>query len=507
MDAGQSKTVAFKIGHTDTIEQLFEIHNQLSVENVYSQLKEVIDCRQNELSGVKIHTPDEKLNRAFPFYQYANIMGSQWARGRSNGFRDKVQDSECLASVNPNLAWEQTKRILCYQYSTGYCPRNYLDGTINPKSSIDNGVWVSGPCYAVVNEIGNPDIILEEIPFNDGTVATVFEHLRRSYEYLYNYQGLYGLIKIWGGDWHDGMDRAGLEGKGVSILLSIQFIHFNKLFIELAKMLGENKVAEEHLKMNEDIHKKIMKYGYFKPYFCTAINDIGEYIGAPESKGAKMYLNPQSWAVIANILNKNELIDCMEYVDEYLETPYGTRFNYPMYTEYDPYIGHMTTQPQGSLINGAVYLQPLVWRLIADCILDRKDAVQMTLEKLLPWNHKHAVSYGEPYILYNFYHETETGYRAGTPGQSWRTATHSIFVRALINFIFGLKPSVEGLQINPCLPPEWKKCSIEKQFRNCTYYISFYQNSGKNEIIADGKLVEGNLLPYHDGKMLVDVYM
>ena len=331
-------------------------------------------------------------------------------------------------------------------------------------------------------------------------------------QYLYDSQGMHGLIKIWGGDWNDGMNWAGLKGNGVSVWLSIAWYRANRLFIELANLIGETELVSKHTEMGETMRQRIEKYGFDKDHYLTAINDDGKKIGAWESDACKMWLNPQSWAVMAQIALKEKLLEVMAAVDDYLECPYGTKINRPAYTECDPTIGNFTRQPAGTLLNESVYLQPLAWKIAADAILGRRDKMQMSIEKLLPWNHKYAVTVGEPYILYNFYHTDEAGYRAGTPGQSWRTATAQCFIRTMVRFVYGLVPTMEGLRLEPVLPPDWEECEITKEFRGCRYDIAYHQKKeGEGiieRIIVDSVEITGNLLPYNkDREYKVEVFL
>ena len=156
-----------------------------------------------------IHNPDENLNLAFNgFYQYSTVMGSRWARVRHNGYRDLMSDSECTGSFAPKLAWERYKRVLTYQYSNGYAPRTFIDGQIRDNNFSDCAVWITFTGFAILHELGDPALLEEEAAFNDGTTATVYEHMRRSVDFLYHFQGVNGLVKIWGGDWNDCMNMA-----------------------------------------------------------------------------------------------------------------------------------------------------------------------------------------------------------------------------------------------------------------------------------------------------------
>ena len=512
LQPGESKTVCYQIGCVSHWEDMDKVCSSLTAGTPQRLLQEVTERRLGEMDGVFIRTPDEKLNLAFNgFYKYSTNMGSRWARVRHNGYRDIVSDTECFGTFNPEYAWQRLLRILEYQYSSGYAPRTFLNGKIQPNNFSDCAVWLTFAAHALVNELGDCSLLDTEVPFNDGSRATVFEHLRRAVQYLYEFQGMHGLIKIWGGDWNDGMNMAGLQEKGVSVWLSIAWYRANKMFIELAEMKGETTLIEKHRTMGETMRQRIEDYGWDGSYYITAINDYGDKIGSKDSKEGSMYLNPQLWAVLSGIAPRERLEAIMGEVDEKLETPLGTLVNNPGYDTPDPHIGNLTMQPKGTLINQAVYLHPMAWKLAVEAIIQRPEKLQETLEKILPWNHKHAMTYGEPYILYNFYHGPETGYRAGTPGQSWRTASTAWVVKSLIRFVFGSNPCLEGLRLTPCLPPDWKECGIVKKFRGCTYDISYHQADTHiceiEKILVDGKPWCEEILPYTKGKTYrVDVY-
>ena len=139
-------------------------------------------------------------------------------------------------------------------------------------------------------------------------------------------------------------------------------------------------------------------------------------------------------------------------------------------------------------------------------MLKRADHVEKDIETILPFRNKIVAGRAEPYIMCNSYFGEQTGYRYGTPGQSWRTASGQWFQKAMVNYVFGLQPEMEGLRINPCLPPSWKNCSITKEFRGCTYHIK-YENEGTSvkEICVNGEVLNGTLLPILSGDVEVKV--
>ena len=104
----------------------------------------------------------------------------------------------------------------------------------------------------------------------------------------------------------------------------------------------------------------------------------------------------------------------------------------------------------------------------------------------------------------------EATYRYGTPGQSWRTATTQWVTKALINFVFGLKPTLEGLRLDPCLPPSWKECAITKKFRGVTYEIIYHNEAkGEKHVLINGQETKSDILPLGERgtRVCVDVYL
>lgn len=471
------------------------------IEAAYSR---VLQKFSSQIGGVKIQTPDVQLNHLFNHWlMHQTNLGSRWARVRHNGFRDMTSDNECLGAVNPDLAWERLKRVLTFQYSNGYAPRTFIDGSVRDNQFADNTVWLTFAVYSLLMERGRMDMLDELVEFNDGSQASVYEHIKRSVDFLWNFRGLHGLIKIWGGDWNDCMNKAGLQGKGVSVWLSIAWYRANSQFAEIAGLRGETADIAEADRRACEMRNIVDQWGWDGDYYLTAYTDHDEKLGSRECDEGKLFLIPQLWAVLSGISCGDKAIRAMEEVDKTLERDLGTLISWPAYTYNDNRIGIMTQKPPGTQENGGVYLHTSAWKLAVDSMLKRNDKVQEGLEKILPFNSKWAEKKAEPYILCNSYFPEEAGYRYGTPGQSWRTASGPWLVKALINYVFGLKPEMGGLRLEPCLPPDWKTCSISKNFRKATYHITYEQipnGSGIAGITANGIPCDGNLLPYVEGE-------
>lgn len=509
LEAGEEKEIVFVCGIAFSEEEMrcmvehFASSSQFAEEKKTTLKRFAEDTRQ-----VSICTPDENLNHMFEWLKHQSNLGSRWARIRHNGYRDIVSDTDCLATVNPKKALERLKRILSYQYSNGYAPRTFKDGAIKDQNFADNTVWLTFTAFSVLKELGDKSILDMTVPYNDGTEGTIYEHLKKSVDFLYHFRGHHDLIRIWGGDWNDGMNSAGLQGKGVSVWLSIAWYRANKEFGEIAKIYGRFDDFEEAQERGREMQTLIEKYGWDGEYYLDAINDEGRKIGSKECEEGKIFLIPQLWSVLSGVSKDGRDVQAMDAVEQYLSSPIGTVLLKPPYTKYDAGIGNITTKPAGSFENGGVYLHTIAWKIAADAMLKRANKVEEDIETILPFRNKVVAGRAEPYTMCNCYFGEQTGYRYGTPGQSWRTASGQWFQKAIVNYVFGLKPEMEGLRIDPCLPPSWKSCSIKKEFRGCTYHIK-YENSGTSvqEIYVNGELLQGDVLPVLVGEVDVNVVM
>lgn len=493
----------------------FQVSVALSPDEITSPTDESVETEfvamrkrfSSELGGVRIRTPWEPFDHLINGWMtYASDMGSRWARVRHNGYRDMTSDTDCLAVVNPTLAWERFKRVLSYQYQSGYAPRTFIDGEIRDNHFSDNAVWMTFTATTLVNELGNPNLLLtDRVRFNDTEEAyPVYEHLKRAIKFLYEFQGLYGLIRIWGGDWNDCVNLAGMKGKGVSVWLSIAWRRASRQFARLARLLGFEDDALWADECGRIMEERIEKYGWDEKggYYIYARTDDDIVLGGADSEEGKIFLIPQLWAVLAELPRAKQ---AMERAEEELEIPLGIRLAYPAYSHQYDYLGSIGEKAPGVQDNGGIYLHTSAWKLAVDSLLRRPDRVEEGLRKMLPFDTTYFVKCGEPYAMFNSYFAPETGYREGTPGQSWRTASSSWLLKSTVEFVFGLHAEQEGLRIEPCLPLSWTECGIQKRFRGCVYDISFHgdgEGADVLRVLVNGAEVSGNVIPPVPGETL-----
>lgn len=455
-----------------------------------------------DLGGAVFHTPNADLDHlANTWLQRVSVLGGRWARVRHTGYRDVVSDCDCLATVNPALAAKDFKRILGFQYANGYAPRTISNGAIRDNNFADCAVGIPMAAHNIAMELGPDSGFLDEVvPFNDGTAASVYEHCRRAMDFLWSFRGLHGLIRIWGGDWNDCMNYAGLEGKGSSVWLSMAWCYANRLFGELAELTGHAEDAALSRQRGREMAAIINDVAWDGEYYLCAFKDNGEKIGSHECDEGRVFLIHQLWSVLGGVVTPERLPKVLRTIDVELRDPLGTLVMKPGYSHIDWSIGFMGVKAPGIHENGGIYLHTMAWKIAAEAVLKRNGKMYETLQQTLPVRDDGTARASEPYMMSNSIFGPQTGYRYGTPGQSWRSASGQWLLKALVNFVFGLKPTPNGLRLEPCLPAEWAECRIEKRFRGAVYDIAFRHEPGRAcnriaSLLVDGAPVEGDVLP------------
>ncbi len=448
-----------------------------------------------------IETPDPTLNRFFNhFLKHQVALGTRWARVRHNGYRDICQDSSNFALIDPAVALEHFTRILSYQYASGYAPRTFIDGKAHDRAFMDNPVWISYGVHDLLMETGDLALLDRDVPFLDNGSASIYEHMKRSVDWLWQQRGLHGLIKLGGGDWNDGLDYAGLKGKGVSVWLSMAWYLANAQFAEIAGLAGKPADQAAALARGAEMKAAVNTHAWDGDRYTMAVTDDGRVLGAQDSPEAKVYLMTQAWAVMSGIADDDRARQAMATVDARLSSPIGTLILDRGYGVLDEGIGHITMKHSGVQENGGVYLHANTFKMAADALLGRNRELAEELRHLLPFGDAEFAPLREPYVLCNSYFASDIPYRHGAPGQSWGTGSAGWLVKVLVNSIFGLRPTMTGLALEPCLPPAWESCAITRRFRGAEYHIHYAKPAGvaANRIVSitvNGIPLSGTVLP------------
>ena len=194
-----------------------------------------------------------------------------------------------------------------------------------------------------------------------------------------------------------------------------------------------------------------------------------------------------------------------------LDTPFGPKICAPAFREIDPTIGLITRCVGGKKENGAVFCHPAAWAIQAWCLLGLGDRAFELFEKLLPGRIDQATFSAEPYV-YSQYITSDEHETAGKASHSWQTGTAAWMYRVAFDHILGIRPSYQGLVVDPVIPAAWKGFRAERVFRGVRYWIRVENpdgvEAGVKSVLVDGRPVAGPVLPRPGGdRCLVVVTM
>ena len=484
---------------------------------VKAQFKALIETRDDYLSACRIETPDKEMNLFINFWnQYQTKTTFQFSRDASyyhggllfgRGFRDSCQD--CLGPLLTKPQWvrERILEMAGRQFQDGSVYHCYYPTTGGGERTghSDTPLWLPLIVVEYLKETGDFDILKERVAFDDGANAALLDHLILAVDFLNTRLNDKFLVYIGPGDWNDTLDYCGRGGKGVSAMNTFIYAFILRGMEELLKRLGHPKTAE-YRKLCHDIKASANRHLWDGEWYIRAINDAGDLIGSNSSPEGKIFLNAQNWAVISGVAEGERAEKAMASAAKHCGTPKGPKILHPAYTRVNRNIGLATRCVPGKKENGAVFNHAASWAYLAELVLKHADQAYMYYRQTLPFNtviniDRYEV---EPYI-YAEYVTSPDHPTFGQASHSWLTGSSGWMFRNTIDYLLGVRPTYDGLIIDPCIPASWKKYKVFRRFRGAMYEISIENPGGAaygvKSITLDGTRVKGNVLPPQtDGK-------
>jgi cellobiose phosphorylase len=366
--------------------------------------------------------------------------------------------------------------------------------------------------YQIVMEEGKTDFLFENVDYYDGGQGTVFEHLQKSIEFTLANLGTDGLPLMLDSDWNDMLSNVCKKGKGESVFVSQMLVLACKQMLELCGLLGEDTAFyEETIKAQEKI---LNDFCWDGEWFIRAVTDEGMKLGKKGDECAEIWINSQSWAVFSESTTKERGMSAMNAAMEKLDCGYGLMKLYPpLQRNYPSKENELTFAQPGIGENGGVFCHANTWAIIAQCMLGNSEQAYKIYKDMIPDNivKKFGVDLynAEPYI-YSSNIRAPMALSAGSAGVSWLSGTAAWMTIAVQQYIFGLKPKMDGLEINPCIPKAWKLVKVQRVFRGCTYDITIENHDGGNmvkEIYVNGEKIDGNVVSPKGEKLQITVVL
>ncbi len=504
----ESENIKVVIGSCDCEEYAKETAKYLLSDGMYEkQLEAVKKSKQKMFDKIFIKTPVEKIDMITNYWVKNQVqLCCEAGRATGKGFRDQLQDSWGIAAFNSELAKEKIKETLSHQYSDGRCVRGWLP--LDHHIYSDGPVWIAPTINAYIKETGDFAFLDEVVPYLDGKEATVWEHILLSCRYSTEDLGEHNLILAHDGDWNDSLNGIGVNGKGESVWTSIAMCYALKNTAEMAENIKKDEnIKNEMLLRYEKLSKNINDNGWDGDWYLAGYDDFGNKVGTKTEKEGFIYLNSQTWAILAGICDNDKEKKCMESVEKYLDSKYGPLTLYPAYNSYNKNIGRLTGFVPGIWENSTPYCHGGTFKIVSDCLLKKGNKALETLLKIMPDSETNPSSFSgcEPYVFTNMYFGPENP-RAGETAFAWVTGTAGWMFRAVTQYMLGFYPEYNSFKMNPCLPSDWEECSLTRKFRNDTYNITIknpnHKESGITEIIVDGEIQKDNEVKlFNDGEI------
>jgi cellobiose phosphorylase len=500
---GGKEEIVFALGAAQTEHEAESlIKKYRSVETAKAALRQVRERWESMLSTTAVKTPDPALDLMLnTWLKYQAISGRLWGRtayyqtGGAYGYRDQLQDSQIFLPIDP----EQTKRQILL-----HARHQYKDGTVyhwwHPMSEIghtttisDNLLWLPFVVKSYLDETGDLEILKVREPFLDGTAAkSLYDHCVLAIDKSLQRMSPRGLPLIGAGDWNDGLSAVGLGMEGESIWLG-HFLH--KVLIDfsaLAAKTGDERRAKQYGEKAVRLKTAINTHGWDGEWYSRATKDSGEKIGSILNKEGSVYLNAQTWSVLASVADEDRANKVMDIVEQKLEFKFGPILLSPAYTSPDEKIGYLTRYAPGARENGGVYTHAATWTVIAEAMLHRGESAYRIFSKLNPIvrGMEPEEYMAEPYVTPGNSDGPDSPFY-GRGGWTWYSGSAAWLYKAGMEWILGVRPTADGLIVDPCIPKKWGGFQVRRKFRGAVYNIKMNNPShvehGVCEVKIDGK--------------------
>lgn len=445
-----------------------------------------LDTWRNFIDTVQVQTPapelDLMLNGWLAYQTVAcRIIGrtALYQSGGAYGYRDQLQDSLALLPMRPHRVRRQILLHAAHQFVEGDVLHWWhppLDRGLRTRFA-DDLLWLPLAVTDYLTTTGDRDLLDEVQPYltarelepgedevflqagDSGTSGTVYEHCCRALDRSLT-KGPNGLPLFGTGDWNDGMNRVGREGRGESVWMGFFLVRIIDAFLPLCLERGDGGRAARYRAYRDEMIHTLNDAGWDGGWYRRGYYDDGAPLGSWENKECAIDALAQSWSVLSGGAPARRAEQAMDAVEEHLidEENGLIRLLTPPFvdTPHDP--GYIRGYVAGVRENGGQYTHAALWVVRAMAALGRRDRAARLLTMLSPVSHaktpEQVARYQvEPYVIAADVYGAEP--HVGRGGWTWYTGSSGWMMRVGLESILGLRPEGDELVLAPCVPDEW----------------------------------------------------
>ena len=476
---------------------------------------------QRNLSIGEVEIEDSTIYHKTEYRERRNHYSFFTVNTSVDGF-DTSRD-DFLGAYNSNAIPDAVRKCKCH---------NSIASGWYPAAVHQINLWLIAAVAAYLKETGDASILDAQVPFDckPGTEETLFEHLRRSFQYTADHLGPHKLPLIGRADWNDCLNlncfssepgesfqtTGPSEGSvAESVFIAGMFVKYGDEFAKISKLYGNTELSEKAEKEVKNMYQAILDAGWDGSWFLRAYDAASEKIGSSECKEGQIFIEPQGFCVMAGVGVKEGLAEkALDSVKERLDTKYGIMLLQPAYTQYYLNLGEISSYPPGYKENAGIFCHNNPWVSIAETVIGRGNRAYEIYSKTCPSciENISEIHRTEPYVYSQMVAGADAA-RHGEAKNSWLTGTAAWTFINLSQAILGICPDYEGLRIDPCIPEGFGDFTITRIFRDAVYHIQIQNPSnvqkGVTHLNVDGKEIDGNMIPYEADKKeyFVTAYM
>jgi len=498
---------------------------------------------KNTVNALQVETPDTAINIITNgWLTYQTLSSRLWGRsgfyqsGGAFGFRDQLQDVLSLLHAAPQLARQQILLCATRQFKEGDIQHWWhppIGRGVRTRIS-DDFLWLPFVTSLYISHTEDFAILDEVSPFLEGrllnegeesyydlpvissTSTTLYGHCVQALKHGFNF-GKHGLPLIGTGDWNDGFDKVGSEGKGESVWMAFFLYEILIRFAETARLYKDSTFADDCEREAQQLKRNIDKSAWDGEWYKRAWFDNGTPLGSSTNEECKIDSITQSWSVLSGAGNKKRIYVAMEsaYKNLVHKDAGIIQLLEPPFDKSDLNPGYIKGYVPGVRENGGQYTHAAIWMIIAFAKLGDKKRVWELLNMINPINHgktsdEIAIYKVEPYVLAADVYALPP--HAGRGGWTWYTGSAGWLYRLITESFLGLRREGNKLKIVPCVPGEWESFKVHYRYKATIYHIAITQqnNAGKMIVTVDGVKQENRILTLmddgHEHNVQIEIY-